>query len=77
MSEKIAQCNEEIIKSQSKDSARHNIEETLTYYDFPSERWLRIRTNNTVVRLNREIRRRTRVAGSFPDGSSALMLACA
>ena len=28
-------------------------------------------------RLNREIRRRTRVVGSFPDGNSALMLVCA
>ena len=28
-------------------------------------------------RLNREIRRRTRVVGAFPDGNSALMLVCA
>ena len=27
--------------------------------------------------LNREIRRRTRVVGTFPDGESALMLVCA
>ena len=37
----------------------------------------RIRTNNMIERLNREIRRRTRVVGSFPDGNSALMLVCA
>ena len=37
----------------------------------------RIRTNNMIERLNREIRRRTRVVGSFPDGRSALMLICA
>ena len=54
-----------------------SIEETLTYCDFPSEYWIRIRTNNVVERLNREIRRRTRVVGSFPDGNSALMLVCA
>lgn len=53
------------------------IEETLTYADFPSEHWTRIRTNNVIERLNREIRRRTRVVGTFPDGSSALMLVCA
>ena len=53
------------------------IEETLTYCDFPSEHWTRIRTNNVIERLNREIRRRTRVVGIFPDGNSALMLACA
>ena len=29
--------------------------------------------NNAIERLNREIRRRTRVAGTFPDGKSALM----
>ena len=44
------------------------IEETLTYADFPSEHWTRIRTNNVIERLNREIRRRTRVVGCFPDG---------
>lgn len=41
------------------------IEETLTYADFPSEHWTRIRTNNVIERLNREIRRRTRVVGCF------------
>lgn len=55
----------------------NGIEETLTYCDFPSEHWTRIRTNNVIERLNREIRRRTRVVGSFPDGNSALMLVCA
>ena len=53
------------------------IEETLTYCDFPTEHWIKIRTNNAIERLNREIRRRTRVVGSFPDGTSALMLVCA
>lgn len=54
-----------------------SIDETLTYCEFPSEHWTRIRTNNVIERLNREIRRRTRVVGSFPDGNSALMLVCA
>jgi len=49
----------------------------LTYMDFPSEHWLRIRTNNVIERVNREIKRRTRVIGTFPDGESALMLVCA
>ena len=56
---------------------RDSIEETLTYCDFSSEHWTRIRTNNVIERLNREIRRRSRVVGSFPDGNSALMLVCA
>ena len=53
------------------------IEETLTYCDLPSEHWGKIRTNNVIERMNREIRRRTRVVGAFPDGNSALMLVCA
>ena len=55
----------------------NGIEETLTYMDFPSQHWLKIRTNNVIERMNREIRRRTRVVGTFPDGKSALMLVCA
>ncbi len=54
-----------------------SVEETLTYMSFPSEHWTRIRTNNTLERLNREIKRRTKVVGTFPDGESALMLVCA
>ena len=54
-----------------------NIRLTIYYCDFPSEHWTRIRANNIIARLNRKIRRRTRVVGSFPDGDSALMLVCA
>src|SRR6478735_8604534 len=53
------------------------IEETLAYYAFPEEHWRRIRTNNPFERILREIRRRTRVVGAFPDGQSALNLAAA
>ena len=53
------------------------IEETLTFMEFPNQHWTRIRTNNTLERLNREIKRRTRAIGAFPDGNSALMLVCA
>lgn len=56
---------------------RGGIAETLTYTRFPREHWRRIRTNNAIERLNREIRRRTRVVGTFPDGKSALMLVTA
>ena len=51
--------------------------ETLAYCEMPREHWRRIRTNNAIERLNREIRRRTRVVGTFPDGKSALMLVAA
>ena len=53
------------------------IQETLSYYDFPEEHHRRIRTNNPLERIMREIRRRTRVVGAFPDGNSALMLVAA
>lgn len=56
---------------------REGAEETLAYYAFPSEHWRRIRTNNPMERIMREIRRRTRVVGCFPDGNSALMLVAA
>ena len=54
-----------------------SVAETLTYMDFPAEHWTRIRTNNVLERINREIKRRTKVVGTFPDGESALMLVCA
>jgi len=44
---------------------------------YPTEHWNRIRTNNTIERVNREIKRRTRAIGAFHDGQSALMLVCA
>ena len=53
------------------------IEETLYYYAFPREHWRSLRTNNPLERILREVRRRTRAVGAFPDGKSALMLAAA
>ena len=49
----------------------------LTYMNFLTQHWSRIRTNNTIERLNREIKCRTRAIGAFPDVQSALMLVCA
>src|ERR1700758_4869348 len=51
--------------------------ETMSYYAYPSTHWRQIRTNNPLERIIREIRRRTRVVGAFPDGHSALMLSAA
>jgi putative transposase len=53
------------------------IEETLYHYAFPREHWRSLRTNNPLERLLREVRRRTRAVGAFPDGKSALTLAAA
>ncbi len=54
-----------------------SIGETLTYYAFPDIHWRKIRTNNPLERIMKEIRRRTRVVGAFPDGQSCLNLAAA
>ena len=63
--------------SKAAQKLESGIAETLTYMRFPMEHWTRIRTNNTLERLNKEIKRRTKVVGTFPDGQSALMLVCA
>jgi putative transposase len=56
---------------------RAGVAETLSYMAFPREHWRSLRTNNMLERIMREIRRRTRVVGNFPDGTSALMLVAA
>jgi transposase-like protein len=56
---------------------RDHIDETFSYYAFPSEHQRSLRTNNPLERIMREIRRRTRVVGAFPDGNSALLLVSA
>jgi len=62
---------------QAADILEKGVGETLTYYNYPSSHWRRIRTNNPLERIMREIRRRTNVVGAFPDGNSALMLVAA
>lgn len=62
---------------QAAEVVRAGVAETLAYMSFPREHWTRIRTNNVLERLNREIKRRTRVVGAFPDGESALVLVAA
>ncbi|MRR30543.1 IS256 family transposase, partial [bacterium] len=73
----VAERLREMKLKEAADKIEKGINETLTYMHFPREHWLKIRSNNVIERLNREIRRRTRVVGTFPDGNSALMLVCA
>ena len=75
--EEVAQKLEAQHLDKASRLVRSGAEETFSYYDFPTNHWRHIRTNNPLERLNREIRRRTRVVGSFPDGYSALMLVAA
>jgi len=62
---------------QAAQKVKEGIRETLSYYKFPCAHWQRLRTNNPLERIMREIRRRTNVVGAFPDGNSALMLVAA
>jgi transposase-like protein len=48
------------------------VHETLTYYGFPDIDWEKIQTNNPLERIMKEIRRRARVVGAFPDGQSCM-----
>ncbi len=59
------------------DLVASHIQETLTFFGYPQSHWSRLKTNNPLERIMREIRRRTRVVGAFPDGNSALMLVAA
>ncbi|WP_195666384.1 IS256 family transposase [Eggerthella lenta] len=76
-SSEVAEKLREMKLAAAAKTVEEGVVETLTYTAFPMQHWTRIRTNNAIERLNREIRRRTRVVGTFPDGHSALMLVAA
>lgn len=61
------------------EGRREGVGGTATYLapGFPANHRIKLRTDNMTGRLNKEIRRRTRVVGGFPDSNSALMLVCA
>ena len=73
----VADKLEQMKLRKAAEKVRDGACETLRYYHFPREHWRQIRTNNPLERIMREIRRRSRVVGCFPDGNSALMLAAA
>lgn len=54
--------------------AEENLPEGLTVFGFPASHRTRLRTTNGLERINREIKRRTRVASIFPNSSSCLRL---
>ena len=75
--EEVAQFLRENKMRTAANTLEKGILEALTYTNYPHEHWLKIRSNNGIERINREIRRRTNAVGCFPDGNSALMLVCA
>jgi putative transposase len=54
-----------------------NLAEGFTVFDFPLEHRRSIRITNSLERINKEIRRRTRVVGVFPNEASCLRLVSA
>ena len=75
--EEVAQFLRDNKMKTAASTLESGIQEALTYTSYPHEHWLKIRSNNGIERINREIRRRTNAVGAFPDGNSALMLVCA
>lgn len=75
--EDVAVKLESMKLSKAAEFIRGSVHETLSYMSCPREHWLRLRTNNPLERVMKEIKRRTKVVGSFPDGRSALMLSAA
>ena len=59
------------------DWMENALPEGLTVFDFPPNHQKRLRTTNGLERLNREIRRRTRIANIFPNEASCLRLVTA
>lgn len=52
---------------------RH-LEEYLTFYRFPERHWKHILTSNVIERAFKEVKRRTKVLGRFPNETSALVM---
>lgn len=54
-----------------------NIAEGFTIFSFPQEHWKKLRTSNLAERVNKEIKRRTKIVGIFPNCNSCLRLVTA
>ena len=60
--------------SKSADTIEHFLFSLWNYRSFPRTHWRRIRTTNGLERINKELKRRTRVVGAFPSDQSFMRL---
>lgn len=72
--------DDEIARFKERPLGRYGVlyveaEESMTYFDFDESWWRRIRTSNCIERLNKEIKKRTRVVGVFPNEAACERLA--
>lgn len=58
------------------ETLENGLEDSLQYYQFPEIDSRKISSTNTLERLNKEIRRRSRVVGIFPSVDSYIRLVC-
>ena len=64
-------------RGMAKFRSTKSLQKFVSIHTFPDQHWIKLKTNNPLERIMREIRRRTRVVGAFPDGQSELNLAAA
>lgn len=57
-------------------SLENSINSCLTFYSFPSEEWISLRTTNIIERLNKEFKRRTKPMEILAGEKSAYRLLC-
>ena len=70
----IYQCSKIIASNDELQILGTDLEDCLTFFRFPPRHWKRIRTSNPLERCFREVKRRTRVIGRFPNEMAALSL---
>ena len=56
------------------ETLTRHLEECLTFYRFPERHWKHVRTSNVIERVFKEVKRRTKVIGRFPNETSALVM---